>query len=298
MLCYFSSMKKLRHLYILYIIKFIVSFFRILPRCFALFLGNILGIIVFKLARQARQVAEGNIALIYPNIEDNGGRRSMAIKNFRNIGKNLADALRLSRYKNAGLDRIVNLKNGKNIQRLLERGKGLVVITAHLGCWELIPAYFSQKGYSVNIITRQVYDERVNSVINRIRENFNVRIIDKERAPVVALKRLLLGETVGILMDQSTKKNSVSVNFMGKKARTPVGPAYLAMKTSSPVLPVAIYRQKNNKHLIEVGEEVILKKTRNTKEDLLENTRRCSKAIEQFITKHPTEWVWFHKRWS
>jgi len=291
-------MKKYRHLYILYIVKFLVFFFKMLPRSFALFLGNILGIAVFKFSKQARQVAEHNIGLVYPEVETNGRKQAMVKKNFMNIGKNLADALRLSKYKNGNLDRIVNLRNGKNIESLLGREKGLIVVTAHLGCWELIPAYFSQKGYRVNIITRQVYDKKVDSVINRIRGNFNVRIIDRARAPIVALKRLLLGETVGILMDQSATKNSVSVDFLGKAARTPIGPAYLAMKTASPVVPVAIHRLKNNNHMIEVGEEVMLKKTKSPEYDLLENTRRCSKAVEQFIVKHPTEWVWFHKRWG
>lgn len=291
-------MKKIRHVYIYSILRFFIFFFRVIPRGLALFIGNLVGIAVYKLSKVARKVSFENINYIFPDIGSNGYRRYLVVKNFKKMGKNLADALRLTKFKNEELDRIVKLKNGSNFRKLFDRGKGLIVITAHLGCWELIPAYFSQKGYPVNVIAREVYDKNVNEEINRIRRAFNVRIIDKARSPIVAFKKLLLGEIVGILMDQNTKMNSVSIDFLGRKANTPIGPAYLAMKTGAPVIPIAIHRLKDDTHLIEVGEEVMITKSGNQKMDIFENTKRCSKAIERFITNYPEEWVWFHKRWG
>lgn len=291
-------MKRIRHLYIYGTLRFFVFFFAIIPRTCALFLGSLLGIIVFRLSKEARTVAFENIAYIYPSIENNGRRRRLIVNNFKKIGRNLVDALRLIRYQNGSLESIVSIKNGNTINELLDRGKGLIVITAHLGCWELIPAYFSQVGYRVNVMAREVYDRNVNREINRIREMHNIRIIDKRRAPIVALKCLLRGEAVGILMDQRTNKNSVAIDFMGRKAKTPIGPAYLAMKTGSPVVPVAIHRLRNDKHIIEVGDEVLIRRTGKDESDIFENTRRCSKAVERFITNHLDEWVWFHKRWE
>ncbi len=288
----------MRHLYIYSILRAIIFLFALIPRKCALFLGNLLGVIVFKLSKEARTVAFKNLAYIHPSMEQNGQRRKMVMNNFKKIGRNLVDALRLAKYRNGSIQQIVRIKNGKRISELLERGKGLIVITAHLGCWELIPAYFSQAGYRVNVIAREVYDKHVNQQINRIREMYDIRIINKRRAPIVALKRLLLGEAVGILMDQRTNDNSVEIDFMGHKAKTPIGPAYLAMKTLSPVVPVAIHRLRDDTHLIEVGDEVSMRRTGKETEDIYENTRRCSKAVEKFITKHLDEWVWFHKRWE
>jgi KDO2-lipid IV(A) lauroyltransferase len=261
-------------------------------------LGNLLGLVVFRLSKEARKVAFKNVAYLYPSIEHNGRRRKLIVNNFKKIGRNLVDALRLIRYRDGSLKSIVSIRNGNMISELLERGKGLIVITAHLGCWELIPAYFSQVGYQVNVMAREVYDKNVNREINRIREMYQVRIIDKRRAPIIALKCLLRGEAVGILMDQNTNKNSVSIDFMGHKAKTPIGPAYLAMKTGSPVVPVAIHRLRDDRHVIEVGKEVAIQMTGNDTDDIFENTRRCSKAVEHFITDHIDEWVWFHKRWG
>ncbi len=291
-------MKKIRHMYIYVILRFFIFFFRFIPRSLALFIGRLVGIIIYKLSKEARNVAFENVSYIFPNIENNDRKRSLVIRNFKNIGMNLADTLRLTKFKNGKLNRIVRIKNGNNIKELIGRRKGLIVITAHLGCWELIPAYFSQKGYPVNVITRKVYDKNVDGMINGIRRAFGVRIIDKNRSPIVALKKLLLGEAVGILMDQNTKTNSVFIDFLGHKTYTPVGPAYLAMKTGAPVIPVAIHRLRDDTHLIEVGEEVEIKNTGNQKSDILENTKRCSKAVEHFITNHLDEWVWFHKRWG
>jgi KDO2-lipid IV(A) lauroyltransferase len=261
-------------------------------------LGNLLGVVVFRLSKEARTVAFKNVVYLYPTIEHNGRRRRLIVNNFKKIGRNLVDALRLIKYRNGSLKRIVRIRNGNMINELLDRGKGLIVITAHLGCWELIPAYFSQVGYQVNVMAREVYDSNVNREINRIREMFNIRIIDKRRAPIIALKCLLRGEAVGILMDQRTSKNSVAVDFMGHEAKTPIGPAYLAMKTGSPVIPVGIHRMRDDTHMIEVGDEVTISRTGKDEVDIFENTKRCSKAVEQFITNHLDEWVWFHKRWG
>lgn len=291
-------MKRIRHLYIYAFLRIFVVFFAIVPRSFALFLGNLLGVIVFRLSKEARAVAYKNVAYLYPSVEYNGSRRRLIEHNFKKIGRNLVDALRLIRYRNGSLDRIVSIRNGNLINELLGRGKGLIVITAHLGCWELIPAYFSQAGYQVNVMAREVYDRNVNREINRIRELYHIRIIDKRRAPIIALKCLLRGEAVGILMDQRTSKNSVAVDFMGHEAKTPIGPAYLAMKTGSPVVPVAIHRLSDDTHMIEVGEEVAMSRTGEEKADIFENTRRCSKAVERYITNYLDEWVWFHKRWG
>jgi KDO2-lipid IV(A) lauroyltransferase len=285
-------------MYIYIILKALIFIFEVIPRRLGLILGNIIGIIVYHLSQKARKVSFHNVSLVLHNMEDNGSRREFVIKNFRRVGMNLVDALRLEKYKHCALDKIVRVKNGNNINSLLQRGKGLIVITAHLGCWEIIPAYFAQKGYPVNVIAREVYDKNVNREISRIREAFDVRVIDKNRSSIVALKRLLSGEAVGVLIDQNTNTNSITIDFMGRRARTPIGPAYLAMKTGAPVIPVAIHRLKNGKHMIEVGEEVEIIKTANEKSDIVENTRRCSKAVEKFIREYHEEWVWFHNRWG
>jgi KDO2-lipid IV(A) lauroyltransferase len=291
-------MKRFRHLYIYTLLRGFLVFFKIIPRGLALSLGKLIGVIVFKFSKEARRVSFENLRFLYPSVKSPGQKRNLVINNFKEVGKNLIDMLRLTKYRNGTLDRIVALKNGNNIRKLMDRGKGLIVITAHLGCWELIPAFFSQNDYTVNVIAREVYDKNVNREVNRIRECFNIRIIDKARAPIVALKRLLRGEGVGILMDQNTKTNSVSIDFLGHKANTPIGPAYLALKTGAPVLPVAIHRLKDDSHLIEVGEEVSISRSGDFETDLFENTQRFSKAIERFIVNHPEEWVWFHKRWD
>ncbi len=291
-------MKKIRHVYIYGILRFFFILFDVIPRNAALFLGKLLGIAVYRFSRTARDVAFENVQYLHPTVENNSTRRMLVIRNFTNIGRNLADALRLMKYRNGSLNRIVRIKNGNNIRELLNRKKGLIVVTAHLGCWELIPAYFSQIGYNVNVIAQEVYDRNVNRVINRIRESFSVRVIDKDRSPIVALKRLLRGEAVGILIDQNTRKNSVPVEFLGREANAPIGPAYLAMKTGAPVVPVAIHRLQDDIHLLEVGKEIEILNTGDEQKNICINTRRCSKAIERYIVKYPDEWVWSLRRWG
>ena len=85
---------------------------------------------------------------------------------------------------------------------------------------------------------------------------------------------------------------------MGKEAVTPAGPVFLAMKTNTPLIPFAIHIEKDYRHVVDIGDEIQLEMSGDPKRDLETNAQRCSKAVEQLILRHPTQWIWVHNRWK
>jgi KDO2-lipid IV(A) lauroyltransferase len=229
------------------------------------------------------------------------------------LGKNLTDSLRIPKLHEKNLDDIVEIRGLERFDRTYKKGKGMVAITGHLGCWELIPIFFSLKGYPVNVIGRSLPESRINGILQDIRKGKEVNVIDRHSSLRETLRCLRRGETLGILMDQNTRAEGFTIDFFGMPAHTPVGPVLLSHKTGAPILPMAIHRTRENRHRIEVGEEIkfnstpkqVLGKMKNKslengkfKEELMEWTQVCSKAVESFIRKYPTEWVWMHERWK
>ena len=101
-----------------------------------------------------------------------------------------------------------------------------------------------------------------------------------------------------ILIDQDTRVPGVYVDFMGTEAHTPAGVVRLVMRSGAPVVSMAIHRDHNGRHIIEVGPEIEMSSTDDFEEDVRENTARLSKAVESFIRLHPQQWVWMHERWK
>ena len=179
----------------------------------------------------------------------------------------------------------------------------------------MIPAYFSLKGYPINVIGRNLPEDRINGILQGIRNGKNIRVIDKGSSLLETVRCLKRGETLGILMDLNTRSDGFDIDFFGKPAHTPSGPILLSYKTGAPLLPLAIHRTPLNRHRIVVGEEVqamtnenpgtssvqVKNKIRSNGVDenqLKEMTFLCSKAIETFIRQHPTEWFWMHEKWK
>jgi KDO2-lipid IV(A) lauroyltransferase len=179
----------------------------------------------------------------------------------------------------------------------LARGGGLMAITGHIGNWELLAAYCSMVGFPVNAIGRRLHSPLLNRLLIAVRARAGVRTILREspassRAILRTLKR---NEILALLIDQDTRGPRVFVPFFGRLAATPSGVAALARRTNVPVLPLFISRRPDGGHRIVVHPPFAdVDRDRDSVESL---TAAYTAAIERHVREHPTEWVWWHRRW-
>jgi KDO2-lipid IV(A) lauroyltransferase len=106
--------------------------------------------------------------------------------------------------------------------------------------------------------------------------------------------------TVGILADQNTMpEEAVFVDFFGKPASTTTGIARVALHTGAAVVPgYAIWDERSQKYRLRFEPPVELIRTGDTERDVLENTQKFTRVIEEIVRQYPEQWVWVHGRWN
>ncbi len=213
---------------------------------------------------------------------------------FRNMGMNLAELCMLNfRSRSFWLGRI-EIKGKKYIDRALEEGKGIILLSAHIGNWELLGASLSMKGYSVDVAARVIKNVFLNGVLVFFRSRRGVNTLYRSGAGNLRrmAESLKNGRILGILIDQDTRRGGVFVDFFGMPCYTPVSAARFAGIKNTVILPGFIYRKKDLRHGIRIMAEA------DKVSDRAAATAAHSRIIEDFLRKHPAQWIWFHRRWK
>ncbi|MFZ5518554.1 MAG: lysophospholipid acyltransferase family protein [Candidatus Zhuqueibacterota bacterium] len=253
----------------------------------------------YYLVRSERNKTIRHLTQVYGVVKTPLEIKQMARDVFANLGRNMADAFRLARYNSGNIDLITKANGLHILDAALKKGRGVIALTGHIGNWELMGAFLAMKGYRVNVVGATIYDPRLDALVVGNRQNSGLNYIERGAATREILRALRRNEIVGLLIDQDTTRvDGVFVDFMGRKAYTPVGPVMLAMKTKAVIVPMAVHVNEKGQHVIEIRDEIALEISGNMEQDRILNTQRCSDALEQFIREHPTQWVWMHERWK
>ncbi|MBN1352941.1 lysophospholipid acyltransferase family protein [candidate division KSB1 bacterium] len=290
--------KRFKNWIIYILVKGFFNLLRILPRSFCFFLLTRISLLCFYVIPDARKKTIRNLTRVFGSEKNAAEIWKMAKSVFRDLGRNAVDMFRLKQVVGKDPDRYVTCHGWENLDNALAKGKGVVVITGHLGCWELMAGYVSSKGYAVSVVGTPLYDPRLDKMLVDNRTSVGLKNIIRSTGAREILRTLRNGEIVGILIDQDTRVDGVFVDFLGKPAFTPVGPVVLALKTGAAIVPMAIHIDERNRHIIEMEPEIDLQTTDDKENDRLLITLKCSKAIEKLLLKNVTQWVWMHERWK
>jgi KDO2-lipid IV(A) lauroyltransferase len=289
--------RRLRHLYVYVAVRVLGGIVTSVARSTAIGIGAFAGLVIYLvIPRQSRKALE-NLIIAYGGSKTTGELRRMTRRVFIALGRNLADVLRIPLIERKDLSRLVSVRGLERFDRALSRGRGLIAVTGHLGCWELIPAFFSLSGYPVSVVARTVYDTKVDSIVRSFRSAKEIELVDDGNFND-AVKCLGRGRALGLLIDERAKSSGVPVDFFGGRTRVTRGPVVLSMRSRSPIVPLAIHRGDRGRHVIEVGEPIYVPRNGRLKEEILSYAKLCSRAVESYIRKYPTEWVWMHDKFE
>ena len=224
--------------------------------------------------------------------------RAVARGVFRNLGENLFEILSVPKLTPRNIDRHVSIKGLGIIDKALSQKRGFIVLSAHLGNWELLAGWFGLKKYPVNVLARRLRYEKFDDWMNGLRRKMGVNVVMRDESAKTILKLLKEGQSIAILADQDISSlDGVFVDFFGRPAYTSTAPVILALATAVPIIPVFIVREGNG-HTIYVEEPLELEITGNKENDIKVNTGKWSKVVESYIRKYPSQWVWMHNRWK
>ena len=273
--------------------------FNFLPQRRAIFLSQILGRLAYFILTEDRKTTIKNLQFALGDIYSETQIRKIALGVFENIAQNFAEVARFKSLFWEDLKTRVKIEGEEYWNQAFQKGKGVIAVTGHMGNFELLTAYFSLNGYKVTVLSREVYDPRLDELLKRNRKLVGVETLSASEDTRKIIRVLKRGETLGITPDQDSKTyRGVFVEFFGKKANTPVGPALLHLRYGSPILPIALLRNGKDKYIIKIRKPIDFEPQKIDDENIKEITQRYTKELEQIIRENPSQWVWMHKRWK
>ncbi len=278
-------------------LMFLSRIIRLLPYDALLFLGRIFGNLYYLLIKKQRERA---VAQMMPALQiSESEARKIVRESFVNLARNMLDILYMPNLNEKNLSDYIEIDHLERMRDALAEGRGVVVLTAHIGTWEWLSASFTLNAMPVTAIAKLQPNQEYSRALDDLRATINVEIFNRGTSELLAAGRALKkGKILGFLADQDAGPGGAFINFLGKVASTPMGPAVFSKKFNSPVVPAFIIRQPNGRHLVKIFEVMHFEDTGDVDGDLLRFTEKMTAIIESMIRENPTQWLWFQKRWN
>jgi KDO2-lipid IV(A) lauroyltransferase len=274
------------------------GFLRALPHAGARSFGRWLGGLAHRLDRRHREVALRNLALALPEVPE-PERRRLVKECFRHFGAALCDAISSTRFTATELCHRMSLRGWENLEEAERRGKGIFILSAHLGLWELVPPVIGLTRGRMDIVVRPADNRWLDRELRALRERFGNAVIPKRGAARKMLEVLRAGGRVGILIDQRVQeKEGIAVPFFGRPALTSPILARLSLRTGAAVVPVAAYPEPGGRYRVVVRPAILPPEGQDGDEAVAALTRRYLEVAEEDIRAHPAMWLWMHRRWD
>lgn len=270
---------------------------RLLPRRWHGAVGRAVGDAAYYLLKRYRRVGLANLQSAFGAEMSSAEIRSLLRQSLRQLGIGAVETLLLPHLRPEQLRSMVSLQGLDNLRAGLEKGKGVILLTAHFGNWELMGARICQEGIPLSVIARAQDDPQTDRLVEWIRGRVGMRVIDRDTLRP-ALKCLADNEVLGILPDQHAGKAGVFVNFLGRPASTFTGAAALARRTGAAVVPGFDVRSPDGHHTVTFYLPLALHSAPMPTEEEALNTALFSQVIEEQIRRHPDHWLWIHQRWK
>jgi KDO2-lipid IV(A) lauroyltransferase len=272
------------------------AFARIIPYRLALALGSFLGWLAFDVLRIRRKVSMINLK------NSLGMKKKEVVKigrrAYQNAGKSMVEYALFPSLDKEKILKMVEFEGTEHFDEALKRGKGAIVVAGHFGSWEFMGAATSQKGYPVDFLVGEQHNLLVDNLMNDYRKSMGIGIIKMGAAAKGIIKALKNNRFVAMLSDQDAGSDGTVVEFFGRPASTPKGPAAFALKMDTPIIMGFIIRENQKKQRIIIEKPIFVEKTSEKEEDIKNLTQAYTSVLENYIRRYPDHWFWPHRRWK
>ena len=282
-------------------LKALIQFSRLIPQFFLYKLAYLIGYIYYHLNSDRRKLTFANLEIVFPNM-NSSFKKKISKQTYRNFSYMAIDLLLIAtnRLTNEKLIKLTNIQGKEKLTEAINSNKSILVITGHLGNWELIPRILTTLcDKQINVIARKsknIFLEEY--LIKKFRNNKNVNVIFKEDSLIKFIKGFKNGDINGILIDQNQKNDQGKhIPFFNKNALTTLTPALLQIKYKPICLPIFLIRDKYNKFEFVIHDPIEVNYLLNDK-NIKELTIKHQEILEDTILKHPDQWLWMHNRWN
>jgi Kdo2-lipid IVA lauroyltransferase/acyltransferase len=260
-------------------------------------LGRALGLFTFEVLRIRRRVALENLSYAFP--EWSASRRlEVARECYRQFGITFLELCRFPALPCQEVISRVLFPDLTPFARARDEGRGAVLLTGHLGNWELAGAALPTLGFPTWALVGPQRNRRVDAFITRAREATGMRVLRADAGLRPILRALRANEFVAFLSDQDAGRDGVFLPFLGRPASTPLGPVRFARMAGCPMIVAYAVRQADGRCLVEMPTPVRVRTDLPPDEAELEATGQAMAHLENVVRRHPEQWFWMHRRWK
>lgn len=268
------------------------------PRFIRVGLGYFLAFLWFDLFRIRRNVVMQNLEIAYPGM-DPAEKARIGRASVRTLGVNLVEYAFMPFLNRKNYERFFEFHGTELLEQAYLKGKGVLLLTAHLGHGDLGCAALSLRGYKLVMVSKFFKWKWLNDVWFGMREKLGTRFVAPRDSSYALLRALKNNAAVVIPLDQFTGPPiGVKTKFFGHETGTGAGLAVMAQRSGAPVIAVYTYRKPDGKHSIHFTREIPVDYERDDQAGLTRVTQEFNDELEKFVRLHPDQWMWIHRRWK
>ena len=266
--------------------------------------GAWLGLLFFTALQRRRQIAIANVRLAFPHLNE-AAARQIARRASQNFGMTGCEFLRLRVATPAEISDYADIDHLEHVQNGLALGQGVLLLTAHLGNWELMGARAAQQ-IPLTVVARPRSNAGVQDYIEEVRAAAGIEVISKFDTARASLTALRANRALGVLPDQYAGASGLLLPFFGHPTRFIPAVAKLGLFTGAPIVPAFGARRTpwlaDGRIIARVFPplkmpEFARRDAASRDAAIIEGTRRIMRQIEQIVERYPDQWLWLHRRW-
>ncbi len=260
--------------------------------------ASVLSDLQYYLSFRDRRSVKNNLRIIVP---DEKHIPELAKEVFRNFGKYLVEFFRMAReIDSVFMEEKIKVDHLEYVKQVLDNGKGAIILSAHIGNWELGGVILSQLGYPAMVIALPHKERPVNDLFNKQRETRGGKVIPSHSSVRKCIETLKNNGIVAVVADRDFTNSGETLDFFDRKAVIPKGAAIFSAKTGAAIIPTFLIRQADNTFRLIMEKPIYPPKIVNgqvDQETLLSIMKQHTKVIEEKIRQYPTQWLMFREFW-
>jgi KDO2-lipid IV(A) lauroyltransferase len=292
------SEKRVRHALEYVLFRILTGGLRVLPEGMALRAGGLLGWVAGTVLRIRRADVDRHLAMAFPD-QDLRWRGRVARGSYAHLGREAVATFRLADLDAEAVVARTRIEGLEALESALAEGKGVVVVTGHLGNWEIAGAALSARGIALDVVAKGMANRRFGEELEATRSRLGMRVVDMAVAPREVLRSLRAGRVVALVADQNAREQGIFVPFFGVPAATFRGPALFALRAGSPIFVGTCLREPGwPQRYRGRATRIDFTPSGDLDADVVRLTEAHTAALEQSVRQAPEQYFWQHKRWK
>ena len=260
--------------------------------------GAALGMLGYRPLGVRRRVVERQLAAAFPALSADEVRR-LARAAYAHLGRVTVEAAIVPALGPRGVLALFEEPWGwEHVEAARRAGRGMLLVSGHLGNWELGGAYLAARGIGLDVVARRMGNPLFDGYVTQTRTRLGMEVVYDADAVRRIPRATREGRAVALLVDQGVKGLASSyVPFFGRPAKTPRGPAVFALRLGVPTIFVAVVRQPSGRYRM-FFEPVVVEETGDRERDTDAIVAGYTAQLERYVGRTPEQYFWHHRRWK